>query len=191
MTVCSDDACRGLARIATMNIEKSLASKVLAVTAAMQSFALDLLCIQEADINTVSWSRVVSSFKAQGFHLIGGPEVAEDGPMRHFRRCVIVTREPARSLTLQGITAPDRVAAAVIEVRLRDEIRKVVVASTYGHGSCREQATRHHVEVLTALSSLGCEWLLLGDFNVTLDEDPAALGNCNIVLVSGEFGPNT
>ena len=54
-----------------------------------------------------------------------------------------------------------------------DEVRKVAVANTYGHAACRAQATQHHVEVLTALSSLGCEWLMLGDFNVALDEDPA------------------
>ncbi|CAE7806403.1 CHLP [Symbiodinium sp. CCMP2592] len=155
-------------RVCTMNIEKSLSSKVPAVMSTMQRRGLDLLCIQEADVNAVSWPRVVSSFRAQGFHVVGGPEVADEGSTRALRRCVIVSRTPVRCLTPSGISDPARVAVAVIEVRLQDAVRKVVVANTYGHASFGGGGLRSTI-------ALSCEWLLLGDFNVALDEDPAAL----------------
>ena len=161
-------------RFATMNMGRTFHCQVLAVCSLMRHHVLDALGIQEADVNSASLPRVVASFQREGFHFTVGAEGTDGRQRGPIRRCAIVWRMPVRHMALRGVDELDRVNAVVLEVRLQDAVRKIVLTNTYGHAACREQATRHHLEVLASLSSANVEWLLWGDFNVALDEDPAA-----------------
>ncbi|CAE7739875.1 unnamed protein product [Symbiodinium sp. CCMP2592] len=152
-----------------MNVGKSLASKVLAVVAVMQSQGLDICCLQEIDVNEPSWPRVVASFRAQGFDIFAG--VADANSMR---RCAIVSKLPGKLLQLEGVEEAARAVAMVFEVQRNGSYRKVIVGCTYGHASCLEAASRHSGQVIDALCRRRVDWMLLGDYNVALDEAPAA-----------------
>jgi len=156
-------------RVGTMNVGRSLASKVLAVIAVMQAQRLDICCLQEIDVNAPSWPRVVTGFRARGFNIFAG--VADACSIR---RCAIVSKLPGKLLQLEGVEEPDRTAAMVLEVQRGSSYRKVVVACTYGHASCPEAAARHSGQVIAELCRRRADWVLLGDFNVALDEPHAA-----------------
>ena len=131
-----------------MNVGKSLASKVLAVCSVIQQCSLDAVCLQEIDVNEPSWPRVVDSFKSQGYQLIGGDTASGEGHLGSFRRCAIVSRMPVKCLRLSGIDEPDRAVAVVFEARLEHSLKKIILACTYGHAACQDQAAAHHAQVL-------------------------------------------
>ncbi|CAE7645061.1 unnamed protein product [Symbiodinium sp. KB8] len=121
-----------MTRVGTMNVGKSLASKVLAVIAVMQAQSLDICCLQEIDVNVPSWPRVVSGFRARGFDIFAGPADANS-----MRRCAIVSKLPGKLLQLEGVEGG-------------------------GYGVIADFCRRR------------ADWVLLGDFNVALDEAHAA-----------------
>ncbi|CAE7345760.1 unnamed protein product [Symbiodinium sp. KB8] len=65
-------------------------------------------------------------------------------------------------------------SAVALEFLFHSGVRKVVVVSVYGFASDCEAAANYAEEVVLAVRGLGMEWLLLGDFNVTVDEAPMA-----------------
>mmetsp|Transcript_42212 Transcript_42212/g.100601 ORF Transcript_42212/g.100601 Transcript_42212/m.100601 type:complete len:1314 (+) Transcript_42212:1316-5257(+) len=158
-----------MTRVGTMNVGKSLASKVLAVIAVMQAQGLDICCLQEIDVNVPSWPRVVAGFRARGFDIFAGAADAHS-----MRRCAIVSKLPGKLLQLEGVDEASRAVAMVLEVQRDCSYRKVIVGCTYGHASCPESASRHSGQVIADFCRRRADWVLLGDFNVALDEAHAA-----------------
>ena len=154
--------------IATMNVGKSLVSKIALTAGLFWQLGATVLCLQEVDVNSASAPGTVSSFRRHGlFLLLGG----FDG---FCYRTAILSSTQGRPVQLQGVQDASRVATAIFEFVSSRGVRKVLISSCYGDACDALKATDHAFQVAGASAAVGMEWMMLGDFNVSQDERPVA-----------------
>ena len=154
--------------VATMNVGKSLVSKVSLMAGFFWQLGATVLCLQEVDVNFASAPGTVSSFRRHGlFLLLGG----FDGT---FYRTAILSSTQGRPVALHGVQDASRVATAIFEFDSFRGIRKVLISSCYGDACDVLKAADHAFQVAEASASVGTEWLVLGDFKESQDERPVA-----------------
>ena len=153
---------------ATFNVGKALATKVDEVAALVRDHHLLVLALQEIDLNSASVASVTAAFRRHGLHFFAGPSNGRS------HRVGLVSSLECKPLALQGLSEPSRAVALVTELRCADSVRKVAFAFLYGQVGDLSAASAHAREVVSQLSLAGHCWVALGDFNITLEEDPWA-----------------
>ena len=152
----------------TMNVNRMGVTKVAAIHDHMRAFPCQVMCLQEVDINTASVATWMDAWRAHGYHASLG--VGSGG----LHRTAVLSRAPGQPIRLPSVGDQSRYSAVALEFQFHSGVRKVVVVSVYGFASDCEAAANYAEEVVLAVRGLGMEWLLLGDFNVAVDEAPMA-----------------
>ncbi|CAE7627834.1 unnamed protein product, partial [Symbiodinium necroappetens] len=147
---------------------EALATKVEEVVALVREHHLLVLALQEIDLNSASVASVTAAFKRHGLRFFAGPSNGQ------CHRVGLVASLECKPLVLHGLSEPSRAVAVLTELRCADSVRKVVFASLYGQVGDLPAASAHAREVISQLSMAGHCWVALGDYNVTLEEDPWA-----------------
>ena len=83
----------------------------------------------------------------------------------------LLSRAQGRAVVLKGVDCQSRFVAALFEFKGAQGPGKILVAATYGHASDPTSATEHAIQMTIELARSGNEWVLVGDFNVDV-EDP-------------------
>eukprot|EP00435_Cladocopium_sp_Y103_P014019 s2909_g3.t1 len=167
-------------RCATMNIPAA-AAKVAAIRDVMQQWDVTILAVQEAGLTWESRPSFRDFWSKNSFEVIFGG-VGEDGTTSS----LIISKIPIHPLfpAATEVCNAQRVAFGVVELPANDSDssstwRKLLVASLYGHVSDHEARDRLIRESFAFASSVGLPWLVLGDYNVTIDEAPLVQLRCS------------
>lgn len=152
--------------ISSMNIGRSLASKVAAAADVFMQSGSEVMALQEVDVNAASAVSTVAAFRAHGLRLLLG---SFDGT---FHRTALLSRVQGRQVSLPGVAHQARYTAAIFEFAGSAGWMKVLVACTYGHASDPVEAADHAFDLAAALAASGHSWVMVGDFNVGMEEDP-------------------
>lgn len=143
-------------------------TKVAAINDHMRAFPCQVMCLQEVDINTASVATWMEAWRAHGFHAFLG--VGSGG----IHRTAVLSRAPGQPIRLPSVGEKSRYSAVALEFQFGCGVRKVLVVSVYGFASDCEAAASYAEEIILAVRGMGMDWLLFGDFNVTVDEAPMA-----------------
>ncbi|CAE7891678.1 unnamed protein product [Symbiodinium sp. KB8] len=153
--------------------------EVAAVAATFFATGSQVMALQEVGVNEASVISTVAAFRAHGLRLCLG---SSDGSCR---RTGLLSTVPGRQVALPSVQHQSRCTAAVFEFSGAAGYTKVLVTSTYGHASDPEAATEHAFDVAAALAATSYSWVMLGDFNVGMDEDPMCRRHSE--LAAGRF----
>ena len=84
-------------------------------------------------------------------------------PQAQIARVAIVSNLPFRQVRFSSISQPDRYCA----VRIGQSIQKLLVCAIYGNAVYQALAKELVQELVTCASQFSCQWVILGDFNLT------------------------
>ena len=107
----------------------------------------------------------IADWRCKGFSCLSGNFDEDSG----FFRVAIISRCPIRQVFLADVSSPDRYCAGVIEVARHGGIEKIVICNIYAPVGSDNLAGALTAEIVSALTLLTDQWLLLGDFNTTQD----------------------
>ena len=149
-----------------MNINRKGEQLVKATHNLMRHANMQVLAMQEVDVGTLASQAVHREWKAHGCKLILSK--SENLSLKH--RVALVSSVPIHPVDLQLELASTRCAAGLVEVYLNKFPTKVLVISFYGFPDDRHATGEALDEIHTAIRLFGGPCIILGDFNLQIDE---------------------
>ena len=122
------------------------------------------------DVNAASSLGFVAAWKARGFNCLLG---ARD-PSSHLHRTALLTRGALQPVHLSVPAGPARFSAGLVDAFCGDCARRVLVVSFYGHPGDVCLTGLILGQLMQEIRSFGGPFLLLGDYNCSIDEGPVA-----------------
>ena len=126
--------------------------------------------MQEVDVNAASSLGFVAAWQARRFNCLLG---ARD-PSSHLHRTALLTRGALQPVHLNVPAGPARFSAGLVDVFSKDCVRRVLVISFYGHPGDDCLNGQILGQLMQAIRMFGGPFLLLGDFNCSIDDGPVA-----------------
>ena len=160
--------------LSTLNLGRGGVSKT---SEALASFDVppDLLALQEIGLNPESRVPYIRDWRRRGYSCILGPG-------DRLTNVGLVARCPISPFALPRQEANDRVVAGLCEFIYEGRVHKTVVGSVYAHARDEAAAFDLVQSVIGSLHEVGLPWILLGDFNLTLEhsglQSLCARGTC-------------
>ncbi|CAE7206863.1 unnamed protein product [Symbiodinium sp. CCMP2592] len=127
--------------------------------------ACEILAVQELELRVESLASFVATLRQYSVHVFPGE------PTGGVYRCAILTTLPCKPVAIE-VVCPSRVACAVFEFLCNGDFMKVLVASYYGCQSDKQIAVDGAMDLACALRGTAFNWVILGDCNVDLLEEP-------------------
>ena len=112
----------------------------------------------------------MAAWKARGFNCLLG---ARD-PISHLRRTALLTRGALQPVHLSVPAGPARFSAGLVDAFCGDCARRVLVVSFYDHPGDDCLTGLILGQLMQEIRSFGGPFLLLGDYNCSIDEGPVA-----------------
>ena len=160
--------------LSTLNLGRGGVSKTAEALASFDA-PPDLLALQELGLNPESRVPYIQDWRRRGYSCILGPG-------DRWTKVGLVARCPISPFALPRQEANDRVVAGLCEFIYEGRVQKTVVGSVYAHADDEASAFDLVQSVIGSLHAVGLPWILLGDFNLTLEhrglQSLCARGTC-------------
>ena len=149
-----------------MNINRKGEQLIKATRDFMLQSNIQILAMQEVDVGTLASHAAHRAWKSQGCKIIlSKPEAVS---LKH--RVALISSVPVCPVDLQLDFASTRCAAGLVEICLSKRPTKVLVVSFYGFPDDHLATGEALDEIHLAICRYGGPFVLLGDFNLQVDE---------------------
>ena len=135
------------------------------------------MALQEVDVNAESAPGFVAAWQARGYHCLFG---ARD-PVHNLRRTALLAKGALQPVSLSVPAGPARFTAGLVDVFCNESRRSVLVISFYGQPGDDCLTGQILEQIMQSVRKFGGPFILLGDFNCTIDDGPVAT-----VLATGQ-----
>ena len=153
----------------TLNINRAGASKVDLMASVMHDSdsPCDVLAVQEVDVDIPSSASFVNAMAKRGIKAFLG--TSENG----MYRTAVLSKLPGRVVQLEGVQS-SRFTCVCFEFWQNGRYLKLLVGSFYGPASDKGASVDLVCDIIGRLRQSSFEWVLLGDFNVDLQDSAMA-----------------